>query len=674
MRNSLAFFLLCLFLPCCAIGQSFKAYQKATAKAMKAKDYYSAMEYARLALEKVPANIEARFAYAQAAQAFKAYEVAEKAYRKVVKAKGGNDFPQAGFYLGQVQQAQGLYTKAQTTFETFLQENAQHPLATQAQLELEQCRWAENQRLAEETDPSGILVQPLKKSVNTANSEFAPLMRGDTLYYTSFRYPNKADTQNPARKISKVLYSIRAARGRTLPRRFNEKEKHTAHITFSPQGERMYYTICEYLPEQLNIRCQLYERKKDRRGRWAKPKKLPEPINLKEHTSTQPHYTYDEQFQSEVLYFVSDRPAGAGGLDLWYSLRDSLGKWSEVQNLSDLNGTGDELSPYFNTLTGQLSFSSNSYGGFGGTDLFQSQWSVADSSWVKPQNMGLPFNSSYDDLYLSYTSDTTVAYLVSNREGTQYLDRSNKSCCYDIFRVKMPVPVEETPEYTEVDLPPVTDSLWIDPVVSIPDPVVKEEKLEPTTLEDFLPLALYFDNDEPDRRTRRTTTRKSYGETFDRYYGQKPIYVEEYSSDLEEEERWTAQEEMEAFFDAEVYQNREWLDRFSEILLLRLEAGEQVEIFIKGFTSPRANSDYNLRLGQRRISSVRNHFFQYRDGIFLPYLNRTQLILSERSFGETSADQSVSADLNDRRNSIYSIGAARERRVEILEVVRNKFE
>ncbi len=270
-------------------------------------------------------------------------------------------------------------------------------------------------------------------------------------------------------------------------------------------------------------------------------------------------------------------------------------------------------------------------------------------------------------------TDTTVAYLVSNREGTQYLDRSNKSCCYDIFRVKMPVPVEETPEYTEVDLPPITDSLWIDPVVSIPDPVVKEEKFEPTTLEDFLPLALYFDNDEPDRRTRRTTTRKSYGETFDRYYGQKPIYVEEYSSDLEEEERWRAQEEMEAFFDAEVYQNREWLDRFSEILLLRLEAGEQVEIFIKGFTSPRANSDYNLRLGQRRISSVRNHFFQYRDGIFLPYLNRTQLILSERSFGETSADQSVSADLNDRRNSIYSIGAARERRVEILEVVRNKF-
>jgi hypothetical protein len=57
---------------------------------------------------------------------------------------------------------------------------------------------------------------------------------------------------------------------------------------------------------------------------------------------------------------------------------------------------------------------------------------------------------------------------------------------------------------------------------------IEEEKL-PQTLEDFLPLALYFDNDEPDKRTRRTTTQQSYGGSFEKYYRLKPEYMRQYA-------------------------------------------------------------------------------------------------------------------------------------------------
>ena len=112
----------------------------------------------------------------------------------------------------------------------------------------------------------------------------------------------------------------------------------------------------------------------------------------------------------------------------------------------------------------------------------------------------------------------------------------------------------------------------------------------------------------------------------------------------------------------------DFLGKFSQILLKRLEQGDTVEIFMKGYTSPRAKRDYNLALSKRRISSVRNHFRTYQNEIFLPFLDSGQLMLSERPLGEAEAANTISDALDDLRNSIYHPDAARERRVEIVEI------
>ncbi|MFT6150357.1 MAG: outer membrane protein OmpA-like peptidoglycan-associated protein, partial [Saprospiraceae bacterium] len=110
------------------------------------------------------------------------------------------------------------------------------------------------------------------------------------------------------------------------------------------------------------------------------------------------------------------------------------------------------------------------------------------------------------------------------------------------------------------------------------------------------------------------------------------------------------------------------LDAFSAVLLKHLQAGETIEIVLKGFASPRAKSDYNLNLSKRRVGCVRNYFRTYQGDTFQKYLNNGQLKIFTSPFGETKAATSVSDELDDKRNSVYSVGAAEERRVEILEV------
>jgi hypothetical protein len=269
----------------------------------------------------------------------------------------------------------------------------------------------------------------------------------------------------------------------------------------------------------------------------------------------------------------------------------------------------------------------------------------------------LPVNSSYNDLYYSLTGDTTLAFLASNRTGAYYLDEDFEACCNDLYAVQYLLPAPDTPALTEVPVTPEP----VQPRIPEPEPV-------PNTLQDFLPLALYFDNDEPDKRTRRTTTQRTYGETYEDYAARKPEYLDRFADPLEVELREEATYAVEAFFEEEVDKGFLFLGRFSEILLQRLESGDTVEIFMKGYTSPRAKKDYNLALSKRRISSVRNHFRTYEGGVFLPYLEDGQLILSERPFGEATASNTVSDALEDLRNSIYHPDAARERRVEIVEI------
>jgi hypothetical protein len=100
-----------------------------------------------------------------------------------------------------------------------------------------------------------------------------------------------------------------------------------------------------------------------------------------------------------------------------------------------------------------------------------------------------------------------------------------------------------------------------------------------------------------------------------------------------------------------------------------------VELTIKGFASPRAESDYNTRLTKRRIQSLVNHLERWDKGILLPFIrgeaaNGAKLTFKAAPFGEDRAQTGVNDQLDNEKASIYSTAASLERKIEILSVQR----
>jgi Tol biopolymer transport system component len=125
------------------------------------------------------------------------------------------------------------------------------------------------------------------------------------------------------------------------------------------------------------------------------------------------------------LYFVSDRPGGAGGLDLWVSQRDSLeDPWQTPLPLNvPINAAGTEFAPTFSPSGHLLFFSSDRPGGCGGQDLWVSfrQNKRDDFGWQPPTNLGCVVNSSGSDDGPSYVEEddkhVTLYFTSLNRPG-----------------------------------------------------------------------------------------------------------------------------------------------------------------------------------------------------------------------------------------------------------------
>jgi hypothetical protein len=117
-----------------------------------------------------------------------------------------------------------------------------------------------------------------------------------------------------------------------------------------------------------------------------------------------------------MLFFVSNRPGGIGGMDIWYSLRGSDGRWGKPVNPGKvINTVDDEFSPfiYFNGRT--LYFSSNGRESFGGHDIYVTTMN-RDSTWTSPENLGPPVNTPADETGLVIESSGRRAYFSSVRD------------------------------------------------------------------------------------------------------------------------------------------------------------------------------------------------------------------------------------------------------------------
>ena len=187
-------------------------------------------------------------------------------------------------------------------------------------------------------------------------------------------------------------------------------------------------------------------------------------------------------------------------------------------------------------------------------------------------------------------------------------------------------------------------------------------------MKQLLPVTLYFHNDEPECCNLRDTTSLNYATTYQAYSRLLSEYKKEFAKGLSEGKKADAESAVFYLFTNKVEKGYRDLVQFSAQLLDALQSGGTVEMTIKGYCSPLNYNAYNIKLGMRRIASLKNYFSQYREGILIPYIKEGKLIFKQNSLGEETAEKDISDKLEDTRNSVYNPTAAKERRVEIISV------
>jgi hypothetical protein len=137
------------------------------------------------------------------------------------------------------------------------------------------------------------------------------------------------------------------------------------------------------------------------------------------------------------LYFASDRPGGVGGLDIWTAHRTSVNApWGPAVNAgSPINSSSDDFCPT-PTDTGYLYFVSARPGGCGGADIYRARLGSGPGSSY--ESLGCQLNSPAAEFSPSLVRDggDALLYFSSNRPGG-FAPEDGAPADHDVYVSKM---------------------------------------------------------------------------------------------------------------------------------------------------------------------------------------------------------------------------------------------
>lgn len=155
---------------------------------------------------------------------------------------------------------------------------------------------------------------------------------------------------------------------------------------------------------------------------WSAPQYVPAPVNSEFSDF------YVTATTNGTLYFASTRTGGKGGVDIYRS-KFADGKYTEPENLSEINTEKTDSNPYIAPDESYLIFNSDRVGGFGETDLYISY--NQNGKWTTPQNLGETIN----------TGDAEFCPIVAPGKKYFYFSRikyvGGKQVSENIYKIKI---------------------------------------------------------------------------------------------------------------------------------------------------------------------------------------------------------------------------------------------
>jgi OOP family OmpA-OmpF porin len=316
----------------------------------------------------------------------------------------------------------GVCLRAAQNFDEAIKQLSQFNLAYKgdekykaiAEKEIRNCKFAKEQY------KYPLLIEAIKRggSWNSDGSDYALWQRDGSSYFTSSRFIKGERTH-----LNRIytMTTKDAGQPQVIEFKGDENIKNLEYGTpsFTADGQRLYFT--RWFKVGNKSTYAIYTSKVEG-SNWGTPQKLNSNVNTDGFNAIQPFVTAD----SKHLFFVSTKPGGQGGDDIWVADLGSDGNPINSTNLGDvINTSMDEQAPYYDINTKRLVYSSKGFLGLGGFDFFESF--NGNGNWATPVNMGYPLNSAKDDLYyVPDSADQNKFYISSDRES---------DCCLNLFEV-----------------------------------------------------------------------------------------------------------------------------------------------------------------------------------------------------------------------------------------------
>lgn len=260
-------------------------------------------------------------------------------------------------------------------------------------------------------------IKNLGSLINTPYPEYAQVVLNNdsTLIFTSRRPASqKGKKEYPTGSYYEDIFiSLKDKNGQWMP-----PSLFSTQLTIKPSKLNLASVCASADGKTLFIfhKGLIYQSQKSATG-WSKPERMSEKIKHAKRYTPSVFLSSD----GKQLFIVSDKKGGYGGRDIYVSVKDSKGVWSEPQNLGpEINTPYDEDAPFLMPDNKTLFFSSKGHKGLGGYDIFKSVYE--NGKWSAPVNLGAPVNSPADDIFFTYDTTTQKGYFSSSRINEGYGD------------------------------------------------------------------------------------------------------------------------------------------------------------------------------------------------------------------------------------------------------------
>ncbi|MEZ4936282.1 MAG: OmpA family protein [Crocinitomicaceae bacterium] len=146
---------------------------------------------------------------------------------------------------------------------------------------------------------------------------------------------------------------------------------------------------------------------------WTNPTKLHGNISSKNYDEKYGAYGADDV----KLFFARNTEGGNGYNILYTGLKDAVrGDYGVAAPASPYFNSKFDDGPIYQAINGDVMYiCSKGHESIGGYDIYVSVYE--SGKWTKPENMGYPINTPYDDYFFAITANNKYAYIASNREG-----------------------------------------------------------------------------------------------------------------------------------------------------------------------------------------------------------------------------------------------------------------